>query len=158
MTSVNGKHSFESVLLALLSANIPADRLVGTLFLIGLEFDEAKTVRRGPFGSGHSLAGTKALIRERVALCREMYPVLCQAYEGIDVIRMSDGTVSTPRAEVRVTDSDGVAIQKIAQAYSSQEDFNFCETILQLHKLEQAFIEAVRKGDKNLFFGSIALS
>ena len=149
------KHSFESILLGLLTADIPADRLVGALFIVGMEFDEQKVARRGPFGSGYSRSAVKGLIRERARLCREMFPALQKAYRR-GILRTQDGTVLAPNVQIRLTDSFEESVSKLDRAYG--EEFGLCEYIYQLHMLELAFIEAVKKGDKNLFFGSMAFS
>jgi hypothetical protein len=147
-----GKHSIESLLLSLLNANIPAERLVGSLLCAGFRVDRKAIHRRE--GSGSSKAATLALIRQRIKLTRQLWEELKGVYEnreGYVAYRSQEGTPVDGHFNPSIEEDEAVVLARAEKVFWHEEHAAAKARMLRLWRLERALIEAVKAGDRTPF-------
>jgi hypothetical protein len=147
------KHALESLLLALLSANIPTLRLIGALKAAGFHVPMAGLVNADR--KSYSSRKVRALIHARIKLCQDLFWRLEELYGKVDIQhRREDGVLmfdvlGFPFISFFAPDHtpEEVAIEL--------EKTHFCDKfqkdILYLYQLERAFVHAIKTGDGGMF-------
>jgi len=151
------KHAIESLLLALLEANIPSNRLVGALMCAGFIFDEEPLFRIE--GCGFSLTQVRRMIRQRIEFAHILYEELCGEYlrfstNQVDVPHRSEHmTVGDGHLNPRYTESEETIMLHVSQLPWVNEEST---KLIRLARLEKALVESVKAGDRATFDAALA--